>query len=110
MLEEDVARFDTFLQANDARAHKAMKTAEDMTKKKQERNMRIKQLKAQISAVQSEISKHKEQKDECETYKNFLDKLTPQEWKDKKAMEAQMRKDERKQKWVDDRVREEQSK
>merc|ERR1719326_1755257 len=36
MLDEDVTRFDTFLQANDAKAHKAMKQAEDMTKRKQE--------------------------------------------------------------------------
>merc|ERR1719299_136242 len=61
MLDEDVTRFDTFLQANDAKAHKAMKHAEDMTKKKQEKMQRIKQLKSSISAIQSEISKHKEQ-------------------------------------------------
>lgn len=34
MLDEDVTRFDAFLQNNDQRAHKAMKTAEEMTKKK----------------------------------------------------------------------------
>ena len=32
MLDEDVTRFDTFLQANDAKAHKAMKHAEEMSK------------------------------------------------------------------------------
>merc|ERR1719327_1518506 len=37
MLEEDVTRFDAFLQNNDQNAHRAMKDAEDMTKKKQER-------------------------------------------------------------------------
>ena len=77
-LEEDVSRFDAFLQSNDAKAHKAMKTAEDLTKKKQEKMQRIKQLKSQTSAIHSEISKHREQKEECEKYKKFLEDLTPQ--------------------------------
>merc|ERR1719230_1553618 len=85
MLDEDVTRFDTFLQANDAKAHKAMKHAEDMTKKKQEKLSRIKALKASISAIQSEISKHKEQREECEKYKKFLEDLTSEEWKVQKA-------------------------
>eukprot|EP00397_Hematodinium_sp_SG-2012_P029170 GEMP01030792.1.p1 GENE.GEMP01030792.1~~GEMP01030792.1.p1 ORF type:complete len:555 (+),score=143.49 GEMP01030792.1:56-1666(+) len=83
MLDEDVTRFDTFLQANDAKAHKAMKHAEDMTKKKVEKQQKIKVLKTQISAVMSEISKHKEQKEEYVKLKRFLDKLTPNEWKEK---------------------------
>merc|ERR1719327_1929939 len=62
MLDEDVARFDAFLQNNDQKAHKAMKDAEEETKKKQDRLQRIKQLKSQLSAVQSEIAKHREQK------------------------------------------------
>ena len=80
MLEEDVSRFDSFLQSNDAKAHKAMKTAEDLTKKKQEKMQRIKQLKSQTSAIHSEISKHREQKEECEKYKKFLEDLTPADW------------------------------
>merc|ERR1719277_2197431 len=63
MLEEDVTRFDAFLQSIDQKAHKAMKNAEDMTKKKQDRLGRIKQLKSQLSALNSEIAKHREQKD-----------------------------------------------
>jgi len=87
MLDEDVTRFDTFLQANDAKAHKAMKNAEDMTKKKVEKQQRIKVLKTQISAVMSEISKHKEQKEEYVKLKLFLDKLTPHEWKEQQKLE-----------------------
>merc|ERR1719359_2391627 len=100
MLDEDVTRFDTFLQANDAKAHKAMKQAEDMTKKKQEKMQRIKQLKSMISAIQSEISKHKEQKEECIKFKTFLEKLTPVEWKEKKAIEKQDRKKKRRHHWI----------
>jgi len=95
MLDEDVTRFDTFLQANDAKAHKAMKQAEDMTKKKQEKMQKIKQLKSQISAIQSEISKHKEQKEECLKYKVFLESLTPGEWKVQQAVEKVERKKRR---------------
>jgi len=100
MLDEDVTRFDTFLQANDAKAHKAMKQAEDMTKEKQARMQRIKQLKSQISVIQSEISKHKEQKEECIKFKTFLEKLTPIEWKEKQAQLKQERKTKRKQTWI----------
>jgi hypothetical protein len=101
MLDEDVARFDAFLQNNDQKAHKAMKDAEEETKKKQDRLQRIKQLKSQLSAVQSEIAKHREQKEECMKFKAFLDKLTPQDWKDQKAQEKKQRKIDRKQRYVD---------
>merc|ERR1719486_257660 len=101
MLDEDVSRFDAFLQNNDQKAHKAMKDAEEETKKKQERLQRIKHLKSQLSAVQSEISKHREQKEECMKYKSFLTKLTPQDWKDSKALEKKQRKADRRQRWVD---------
>lgn len=101
MLDEDVARFDTFLQNNDQKAHKAMKDAEEETKKKQDRLQRIKQLKSQLSAVQSEIAKHREQREECMKYKAFLEKLTPQDWKDQKAEEKVQRKLDRKRRWVD---------
>jgi len=106
MLEEDVTRFDTFLQANDAKAHKAMKQAEDMTKKKQEKMQRIKQLKSQISVIQSEISKHKEQKEECIKFKTFLEKLTPIEWKEKQAQNKLERKQKRKQMWIQKKMEE----
>merc|ERR1719181_620776 len=79
-----------------------MKNAEDMSKKKQDRMQKIKQLKSHLSAIQSEIAKHKEQKDECIKFKGFLEKLTPQEWKDQKAEEKR----DRKKRWVDQRMSE----
>merc|ERR1719231_861879 len=106
MLDEDVTRFDAFLSNNDQKAHRAMKQAEDMTKKKQDRMARIKQLKSSISAIQSEISKHREQKDECLKYKSFLEELTPQEWKEKKAEEKLDRKKQRKERWLSGRMSE----
>merc|ERR1719506_1414348 len=101
MLDEDVSRFDAFLQNNDQKAHKAMKDAEEETKKKQDRLQRIKHLKSQLSAVQSEIAKHREQKEECMKYKAFLEKLTPLDWKEQKAEEKPQRKRDRRQRYVD---------
>jgi len=106
MLDEDVTRFDAFLQNNDQKAHKAMKNAEDMTKKKQDKMQKIKALKSQLSAIQSEIAKHREQKDECMKFKAFLTKLTPQEWKELKVDEKKERKNLRKQEYVNSRMSE----
>lgn len=106
MLDEDVTRFDAFLQTNDQKAHKAMKDAEDMSKRKQDKMQRIKQLKSQLSAIQSEIAKHREQKDECFKFKEFLEKLTPPEWKEQKRLEKVERKRVRRQFWVDSRMAE----
>merc|ERR1719198_1559414 len=101
MLDEDVSRFDAFLQNNDQKAHKAMKDAEEETKKKQDRLQRIKHLKSQLSAVQSEIAKHREQKEECMKYKAFLEKLTPQDWVDQTDEEKLQWKRDRRQRFVD---------
>jgi hypothetical protein len=106
MLDEDVSRFDTFLQNNDQKAHKAMKDAEEETKKKQDRLQRIKQLKSGLSAVQSEIAKHREQREECMKYKSFLEKLTPQDWKQLKAEEKVQRKRDRRRRYIDGKMNE----
>jgi len=104
MLDEDVARFDAFLQANDQKAHKAMKDAENMTKMKQDKLQRIKVLKSQLSAIQSEIAKLKEQKDECIRYKVFLqEKLTPTEWKEQQTVLKTERQNARKAAWIAER-------
>merc|ERR1712019_289614 len=81
-----------------------MKDAEDMTKKKQDKMQRIKTLRSQLSAIQSEIAKHREAKEECMKYKNFLEKLTPPEWKDEKTRESLDRRKARKQREINDRM------
>jgi len=102
LLDEDVQRFDAFLQQNDHKAHKAMKVAENTTKRKQDKIQHIKQLRTQLAALQSEITKFREQKDECLRYKEFLMKLTPQEWKDQCAVDKVERKANRRKAWVDE--------
>mmetsp|Transcript_118162 Transcript_118162/g.294734 ORF Transcript_118162/g.294734 Transcript_118162/m.294734 type:complete len:578 (+) Transcript_118162:91-1824(+) len=101
LLDEDVTRFDAFLQQNDQKAHKAMKSAEDTTRKKQEKIQQIKQIRTQLAALQSEIARHRERKDECLKYKDFLVKLTPHEWKLARQQDKSDRKLQRKKDWVD---------
>eukprot|EP00742_Colponemidia_sp_Colp-10_P003580 GILJ01003812.1.p1 GENE.GILJ01003812.1~~GILJ01003812.1.p1 ORF type:complete len:531 (-),score=139.30 GILJ01003812.1:146-1708(-) len=103
MLEEDMMRFDTFLKENDRRAHEAIRKAEAETKAKQEKVAKIKTLNQQIAAVQSEMSKHKEQLEECLKYKHFLDKLTPKEWIEQQAEAKRVRRERRKAEWLEKR-------
>jgi len=105
-LDEDVKRFDEFLQHNDQKAHAAMKQAEEATQKKVEKQRHIKQLKSQLSALQSEISKLREQKEECLKLKEFLESITPPEWCDAKAEEKRQRKFMRRKSWVDSQMEE----
>merc|ERR1711920_812744 len=81
MLEEDTKQFEDFLQERIARAQKATKDAEAHAKRKQDKLQKIKQIKSQIAGVQSEIGKFREVREECMRYKQFLDKLTPNEWR-----------------------------
>ena len=80
MLEADAHRFESFLKKNDQQAVQAIKHAETETKAKQDKVQEIKKLTAQIAAVNSETTKYAESLDECQSYKKFLDDLTPQEW------------------------------
>lgn len=80
MLEEDTMRFDAFLKENDAKAHAAIKKAEEETKRKQEKVQEIKRLTQQIQALNSEMTKHSDALADCLKYKAFLDMLTPPEW------------------------------
>jgi len=80
MLEQDAQRFESFLKKNDQQAVQAIKNAEVETKLKQDKVQEIKKLTALIAAVQSETTKYAESLDECHSYKEFLDNLTPQEW------------------------------
>eukprot|EP00920_Eleutheroschizon_duboscqi_P020040 GHVT01047831.1.p1 GENE.GHVT01047831.1~~GHVT01047831.1.p1 ORF type:complete len:469 (+),score=100.90 GHVT01047831.1:203-1609(+) len=80
LLERDVHQFDAFLQANDAKANRALKEAEELAMVKQEKGEEIKMLKASISRVDADIAKLQEQKEECDKFQDFLLKLTPPEW------------------------------
>eukprot|EP00112_Aurelia_sp_Birch-Aquarium-sp1_P007994 Seg1873.5 transcript_id=Seg1873.5/GoldUCD/mRNA.D3Y31 product="Cilia- and flagella-associated protein 100" protein_id=Seg1873.5/GoldUCD/D3Y31 len=83
-LEEDAGMFDEFLKENDKLAVEAIKKAESETKSKLEKVAEIKKINAQMMAIRSEISKNEDTLKEYMLYKQFLDTLAPQEWKEEK--------------------------
>jgi len=82
LLEDDATLFDEFLKENDRNSVEAVKIAEAETKAKLEKVQEIKKSNAKLMAIKSEISKQEELLKEYTMYKDFLEKLTPQEWKD----------------------------
>jgi hypothetical protein len=95
MLEEDAIRFDAFLKENDKQAHEALKAAEREAKLKADKVQEIKKLKHAISLIQGEKSKCKEALDDCERYREFLEGLTPPEWKEEQREIKRRRQEER---------------
>ncbi|KXJ19876.1 Coiled-coil domain-containing protein 37 [Exaiptasia diaphana] len=83
-LEEDAAMFDEFLKENDKNSVEAIKIAEAETKLKLEKVAEIKKINAQMMLIKSEISKNEDTMKEYVLYQQFLDSLTPKEWKDEK--------------------------
>mmetsp|Transcript_16806 Transcript_16806/g.38947 ORF Transcript_16806/g.38947 Transcript_16806/m.38947 type:complete len:611 (+) Transcript_16806:134-1966(+) len=104
VLDADARKFEEYLQSRITRAQQAMREAEAQTKKKQEKLQRIKQLKLDIASVESETEKLKEIREEHSRYKDFLDKLTPLEWKESQIAIKQARKAQRRETWVLERT------
>nr|XP_002131495.1 cilia- and flagella-associated protein 100 [Ciona intestinalis] len=90
-LEEDAAMFDEFLKENDKNSVEAIKRAESESKSKLEKVAEIKKNNAIMMAIKSDISKHEETLKEYMLYKEFLEKLTPNEWKEKRRKEQEER-------------------
>jgi hypothetical protein len=86
-LEGDAMRFEAFLKENDEQAHDALKKAEAQTKIKAEKLHELKKLKHALGVVAAERGRLREVLDEFQSHKDFLDKLTPQEWKDERLAE-----------------------
>ena len=103
-LEEDAMMFDEFLKENDKNSVEAIKQAEQETKAKMEKVGEIKKIQAQITALKSEISKNEDQLKEYQTYKGFLEDLTPSEWKGERTQRRALRKAERKKKRAEEKA------
>jgi hypothetical protein len=80
-LEEDASKFDAFLKENDKNSVEAIKKAEMETKAKLEKIQEIKKLNVQIMSVRSDMVKNEDQLRDLQRYREFLDKLTPNEYK-----------------------------
>jgi len=88
-LEEDAAMFDEFLKENDRKSVDAIKIAEQEAKLKLEKVAEIKKINAQMMSIKSEISKNEETMKDYMMYKDFLDSLTPQDYRDQKTKERE---------------------
>jgi len=82
MLQEDQDKFEEFLKKNDKMAHQAIAKAEKETKAKQDKMQEIKKLNAQIMHIKSRKMKAQEALEDCNRYRDFLESITPQEFKD----------------------------
>lgn len=87
-LEQSATMFDDFLKENDKNAVEAIKMAEAATKAKLEKVAEIKKLNAHLIAMKNEISRNNDLLSELRTFKNFLDSLAPQEWRDQREEKA----------------------
>ena len=75
-------QFRSFL-ANDGKATmEARHAAEVKSKERIEISLQIKQVSTQIAALRNEIAHHDEKLQECQAYKDFLEALTPKDWKE----------------------------
>ncbi|XP_060239727.1 cilia- and flagella-associated protein 100 [Meriones unguiculatus] len=83
-LEKDAALFDEFLRENDRNSVQAMRLAEKESKDKMEKIIEIRNVTTQIMNIKSEISKFEDTLKHYKVYKDFLYKLSPQEWLDGK--------------------------
>lgn len=74
-------QFRNFL-ANDGKSTmESRQAAENRAKQRIDVSMQIKQVSSQISALRNEIAHHEEKLKECIEYKNFLESLIPQDWR-----------------------------
>jgi len=83
-LEEDAHMFDQFLAANNKNANEAARLADEEARKKLEKVGEIKRLHGQITALKSELVRREDELNELKQYKQFLDQITPIEWKEER--------------------------
>ena len=74
-------QFTNFLEHDGKQTMLARQEAENKAKERIELSLQIKQISNEISSVRNEIAHQDERLAECEQYKNFLDSLTPPDWK-----------------------------
>ncbi|CAF1298884.1 unnamed protein product [Adineta steineri] len=94
-LEDDAHMFDQFLAANNKNANEAARVADEEARKKLEKVAEIKRLHGQITGLKSELLRREDELTELKQYKQFLDQITPIEWKEerrKKLKEERMEK------------------
>ncbi|XP_037531049.1 cilia- and flagella-associated protein 100 [Nematolebias whitei] len=76
----DKQRFEEFLKENERKCVEGRTLFKREEKLKQEKNIEIKKLAAEIGTVKSEISKFEDSLIDYKVYKEFLFKISPPEW------------------------------
>lgn len=99
-LRKDDQQFKEYLNERIAEAKKEKAEAEADAKRKQERVQMVKKVREQIASVQSEIGKLQETREECSRYKTFLNRLTPNDWKEQQKGLKLQRKRLRREQWI----------
>uniref|UniRef100_A0A3Q2ZYS2 DUF4200 domain-containing protein n=1 Tax=Kryptolebias marmoratus TaxID=37003 RepID=A0A3Q2ZYS2_KRYMA len=79
-IEQDNQRLEEFLKENERKSVEARTLFEREDKLKQEKNIEIKKLAAEIGTIRSEISKFEEILIDYKRYEEFLFKISPPEW------------------------------
>ncbi|KAK8891511.1 Cilia- and flagella-associated protein 100 [Tritrichomonas musculus] len=75
-------QFRSFLEADGKLTMDKRREAEQKSKQRLEVSLRIKQISTEISSLRNEIAHYEEKYKECEGYKDFLESLTPSEWRE----------------------------
>ncbi|EAX99644.1 hypothetical protein TVAG_091110 [Trichomonas vaginalis G3] len=74
-------QFANFIESDGKATMDAGKAAEKKAKERLEVSMKIKQVSGQISTLRNEIAHQDEKLTECQQYEQFLESLTPPEWR-----------------------------
>lgn len=91
-LEDDAVTFDLFLKENDKSSVEAIKQAETETKNKIERVASVKRLTNILRGIETEISKYEEQLTELKRYREFVNQLTPSQYRNTKKVKKERKK------------------
>lgn len=75
-------QFRSFLENDGKLTMDKRREAEQKAKQRLEISLKIKNISSEISSLRNEIAHHEEKLKECNEYKEFLEKLTPSEWRD----------------------------
>ena len=74
-------QFRSFLENDNQLTADARRASEMKAKERLDVAIKIKQISSEISALRNEIAHHEEKYNECERYREFLEGLTPPDWR-----------------------------
>ncbi|MEQ2264184.1 hypothetical protein XENORESO_010012 [Xenotaenia resolanae] len=88
LIEGDNRRFEEFLRENERKSVEARTLFEREEKSKQEKNVAIKKLTAEIGTIESELDKYEEALIDYQKYREFLFRLSPPEWQEEQKTKS----------------------